>query len=90
MNRNSSQTQVDREEVIDAVRRLLKTRHPGGVSLDVVPAGVRQDEEWWYVPVRPSAQPPRRYEYYEALAEVENELQKTEQLTVLLVPAAPQ
>lgn len=89
MNRSNSPTAADQRAVIAAVRRLLQSRHPGGVTLEVVPDGVRQDQDWWYVPVRPSAQPPKRYEYYEALAEVENELQKSEQLTVLLVPTAP-
>jgi hypothetical protein len=89
MTRSVSQTAPDETAVIAAVRKLLKSRHPGGVTLEVVPDGVRQDQDWWYVPVRPSAQPARRYEYYETLAEVENELQKSEQVTVLLVPAAP-
>ena len=89
MNVANNQAIADKKAVIAAVRKLLKSRNPGGVTLDVVPAGVRQDQEWWYVPVRPSAQPPKRYEYYEALAEVETELQKSEHITVLLVPAAP-
>jgi hypothetical protein len=89
MNGSSNQTAADETAVIAAVKKLLEDRHPGGVTLEVVPDGVRQDQDWWYVPVRPSAQPARRYEYYETLAEVENELQKSEQVTVLLVPAAP-
>jgi len=89
MTLSNNQTVANRKTVVAAVRKLLQNRHPGGVTLEVVPAGVRQDQEWWYVPVRPSAQPPRRYEYYETLAQVENELQKSEHLTVLLVPSAP-
>ncbi len=89
MNGRVNQTATDEISVVASVRRLLKSRHPGGVTLEVVPDGVRQDQDWWYVPVRPSAQPAKRYEYYETLAEVENELQKSEQVTVLLVPAAP-
>lgn len=49
---------------------------------------VQPAQEWWYVPVRPSVQPPKRCEYYEALAEVENEMQKPEGITLLLVPTA--
>ncbi len=86
---SNNQTVADRTTVIAAVRRLLESRHPGGVTLDVVPDGVRQDQDWWYVPVRPSAQPCKRFEYYETLAEVENEIQKSEHLTVLLLPLAP-
>ena len=75
------------EQIVDIVRRYLTNRHPGGATLDVVPEGVRQDHDWWYVPVRPSIQPAKRYEYYETLAEIENELGKQEDLTILLIPA---
>ncbi len=75
--------------VVDAVSLAIRDCHPGGVTLEVVPAGVRQDQDWWYVPVRPSFKPPKRYEYYESLSEVEIELQRSKQLTVLLVPTAP-
>ena len=78
------------EQVIDAVRKHLKDKHPGGATLEVVPESVRQDREWWYVTIQPSIRPPKRFEYYEALAEVENELVKSEQITVLLVPTIPE
>ncbi len=74
------------QQVIDAVSKHLKNQHPGGAELKVLARGIRHEQEWWYVPVRPNVQPARRYEYYEALAEVENELQKSEGITVLLVP----
>ena len=90
MTSNSSHTARDEKVVVEAVRRLIQERHPGGVTLEVLPHGVRQDEGWWYVPVRPSSEPARRYEYYETLAEVENELQKSDRLTVLLVPSPPE
>ena len=78
------------EQVIDTVRKYIKDKHPGGATLEVVPEGVRQDREWWYVAVRPNIRPPKRFEYYEALAEAENELQKFEHLTILLVPSIPE
>ena len=75
---------------MDAVRKYIKDKHPGGATLEVVPQGIRQDREWWYVSVRPSIQPPKRFEYYEALATVEQELQKFDNLTVLLLPSVPE
>lgn len=78
------------QQVIDAVRRHLSGKHPGGAILEVVPEGIRQDREWWYVPVRPSIRLTKRFEYYEVLAEVESELQKTENLTILLLPTIPE
>lgn len=77
------------EQVIKAVRKYIEDKHPGGATLEVLPQGVRQDREWWYVPIRPSIQPPKRFEYYEALATVEQEVQKFENITVLLLPALP-
>ncbi len=81
--------QATDQEVVDAVRKYIKDRHPGGAVLEVLPEGVRHEQDWWYVSVRPDFQPPKRFEYYEALAEVEAELQKSENLTVLLVPLVP-
>ena len=85
----TSQTAPTAQAVIEAVRRHLADQHPGGATLDVVAQGVRQDSEWWYVPVRPSLQPARKFEYYEALARVEAALAQTDNLTVLLIPALP-
>ncbi len=80
---------ANEQEVVDAVRRHIKNVQPGGAVLEVVAQGVRQEQDWWYVSIRPSIQPTRRYEYYEALANVEKELLKSEHLTVLLVPTLP-
>lgn len=81
--------QTDEKTVIEAVRRHIQGRTPGGAILEVLAEGVRQDHDWWYVSIRPSIQPARRYEYYETLSEVENEVQKSENITVLLIPALP-
>ncbi len=78
-----------KQRIISAVRNSIKDRHPDGAVLEVVTQGVRQDQDWWYVPIRPNVQPTKRYEYYETLADVEKELQKSEHLTVLLVPTVP-
>jgi hypothetical protein len=79
---------VDKRSVAEAVRKYLEDRHPSGLTLEVDEQGVRQEQYWWYVPVRPSQEPPKLFEYYEALAEVEGEIEENENLTVLLVPAA--
>ena len=89
MSRSDNPTLTNERTVIEAVRKQLAGLHPGGVTLDVVLDGIRQDQDWWYVPVRPSSEPTKRYEYYEALAKAETELQKSEGLTVLLVPVLP-
>ena len=81
---------TDEQAVIsDRISRYLKNIHPGGATLNVVPQGIRHEEDWWYVPVKPDRQPEKRYEYYEALARVEAELARIEQLTILFLPTAP-
>ena len=79
-----------KEAVADKVREYLKECHPGGATLVVIESGVRQEEHWWYVPIRPSAWPDRMFEYYEALAEIEEQLEEREQLKVLLVSGEPE
>ena len=82
-------TVATEEQVIEAVRKHIKDHHPGGAILEVLTKGVRHEQDWWYVMIRPDKQPPKRYEYYEALAEAEVQLLE-EDLTVLLVPVLPE
>jgi hypothetical protein len=81
---------MDEEAIQKLVREQLQHHHPGGVTLDVAPEAPRRRDGYWYVTIRPSAQPPKMYEYYEALAEVESALEENEQLQVVLVPTVPE
>lgn len=81
---------LSKEEIARRVQDHLRDRRPGGVRLKVVEAGIRKVDHWWRVPVRPSALPARLFEYYEALAEVEAELQENERLNVVLATGEPQ
>ena len=80
---------VSETEIVQIAGRYLKDKHPGGATLEALTQGVRHEQDWWYVPMRLSFEPPRRYEYYKALADAEGELEDTEHLTVLLLPTAP-
>lgn len=80
---------MSEKEIVEIVGRYLKYKHPGGATLEALTQGVRHEQDWWYVSVRPSIEPERRYEYYEALADVENALEESEHLTVLLLPTMP-
>ena len=77
-------------EIMALVQKHLGKYHPGGAGLTAL--DIRQDGRWWHVSVKPTFEPPHRYEYSEALAEVESELQEDAGLTILLVPviAEPQ
>lgn len=81
---------LNKQQIIETVERYIVGRRPGGATLEIIKQGVRQDQDWWYVPIRTSIQPAKRYEYYETLADVEKELEKLEHLTVLFVPTVPE
>lgn len=69
----------------DLVTDALKKRE-AAASLRVVERAIRHEEDWWYVPVTPVGAMPRSDEYYDALADVEEELRESHQLNVTLVP----
>ena len=80
----------NKQTVAEAVRKYIRDQHPGGATFEVMAQGIRKAHYWWYVPVRPSVEPVKRYEYYEALADVEEALAEHENLTVFLVPISPE
>lgn len=80
---------MERHEVAQKVQEYIRDRHPGGIDLSVIEPEIEQIDYWWRVPVRPSAWPEKRYEYYEALADIEGELQEKENLNILIATAAP-
>lgn len=73
----------------EVVREYLRECHPGGVTLEVLDGGIRKIDYWWRVPVRPNVEPPHTFEYYDALAGVESELQEDRDLNIMLVPVPP-
>ena len=74
------------KSVAEAVRKHIARHRPGGASLEVVDGGVRKKQYWWEVPIRPSKEPKKLYEYYEALADIEDEVEEQEHVRVFLVP----
>jgi hypothetical protein len=81
---------MDKEQVTALVRERLQCCHPGGVTLEIVEEAIRLEDNYWYVPVRPSTQPPHTFEYYDALVEVETDLSLHAHLHIFLVPTLPE
>lgn len=77
---------ASKKSVAKAVRKHIARYRPGGASLEVVDAGVRKKPYWWEVPIRPSREPKKLYQYYEALADIEDEVEEQEKVRVFLVP----
>ena len=78
---------VTKQSVIRLVQKQLDAVGHG-IQFEIVEAGVRADEEWWYVPVLSSlrGQTVKRDVTVSIFATVENDLHTTEGLTVLLAP----
>lgn len=80
-------TGFENSRIRDSVTRYLEPRQPQGYRLNVV--GLKRDGDYFYVVVQPSREDIRSYDYYNILAEVENDIEENENLNVLLVPALP-
>ena len=48
---------ISEKEIVEIVGRYPKDKHPGGANLEALPQGVRHEQDWWYVSVRPSVEP---------------------------------
>ena len=82
-------TFITKQEVAQTVRERLANVKPGGVTLHVADTDIRKIGNWWYVPVRPSRWPKRLSDFYKALAEVEEDIQEREHLSILLATGLP-
>ena len=71
------------------MRESLSKAHIGNIDIKVVDGDIVKRDKWWHVTVVPTAQPPSMHQYYEVLANVENELQEEHDLKVWLVPTVP-
>jgi hypothetical protein len=71
----------------DIIQR-IQQHMSADLPLVVLEDHIRQENDWWYVPVRPRSAAPKTFEYYQALAELEERLDEEANLNVLLVPAA--
>jgi hypothetical protein len=78
------------DEVVNLARQYLAPRQPRDYRLEVLPDGTRQEDDWWYVLVRPNRDDVRAYDYYDRLAEAEVALRDEQDVNVLLVPVLPE
>ena len=77
------------QEVAVRVRPYITNRHIGDIALDVDDARVQLRNGYWNIPVRPSRWPNPLFPYYEALAEIEDQVQENEGLKVTIASREP-
>ena len=80
---------MEKQELIGLIKERF-SKINGGLTLEIIDDGVRQDSDWWYVPViasRNGKDVPRELtiNIYENIVTV---LEENSDLTVLFVPAA--
>jgi hypothetical protein len=79
---------MNKNELIRSVKtQLEKVGH--GITFDVITAGVRQEDSWWYVPVlatRNGKEVPREITV-SIFANIEDELEHDYHVSVLFIPA---
>jgi hypothetical protein len=77
-----------RDEITRLVERTLEPLQPKTYRLKVM--DVLEEGDWTYVIVQPDVEGVRSYDYYDALARVEEKLQDELKLNVLMVPTVPE
>lgn len=81
---------TEQSRIIELVREHLRHQPPDDFSIEVLEDQIRKDNDWWYVPVRPSRRLDRISHYYEVLAAVEEDIDAETGENVLLVPTLPE
>lgn len=79
---------LTQQQVIQEVRDRLRATHLP-LTFDVLDAAVRQDDEWWYVPVSAATRdgsPAPREALVNAYANIENDIEDQTATHVLFVP----
>lgn len=71
------------------LQKMVNEMVPNAPAVQVIEAGIREEDNWWYVPVQPVAVPHKLSEYYEALTEAETQLADEDHLNVLFIPTLP-
>lgn len=53
----------------------------------VLPGTVRHEGGYWYVPVGTASDPERKFEYYDKLSDVEEQVKQQDQIEVIIAPS---
>lgn len=77
------------QEVADRVRPYVANKKVGTISLSIDEARIQLRNGYWRVPVRPAVEPKPLFAYYEALAEIDDEIQDREDIKVTISSGDP-
>ena len=71
------------------MRPYISKRHIGDIALQIDDARIHLRNGYWNIPIRPSRWPDPLFPYYEALAEIEDQVQEQEGLKVTIASGEP-
>ena len=77
------------QKVADRVRPYVAGKKVGIISLSMDEIGIHLQNGYWRVPIRPSVEPQPLFPYYEALADLEDEIQDGEDIKVTIASGDP-
>lgn len=84
-----SMTEITAADVAERVRPYIERVRVGDVTVHLVEKGIYLVHGYWRIPIRPSAEPEPLFPYFEALANLEQELQDETGLKVSLSSGEP-
>jgi hypothetical protein len=76
-------------DVAERVRPYVEKITIGDITLWLDEARIRLQNDYWRIPIRPSREPERLCPYYEALADLEEEVQEKEGIKVTIASGNP-
>lgn len=88
VNTDNTET-ITAEEVAVCVRPYITMRYIGDIALEIDAARIHLRNGYWNIPIRPSRWPDPLFPYYEALAEIEDQVQEQEGLKVTIASGEP-
>lgn len=82
-------TELTAADVANRVRPYVEKTMVGDITLWLDEAGIRLQNDYWRLHIRPSREPEPMFPYFEALADLEDEVQEREGLKVTIVAGEP-
>ncbi len=76
-------------DVANRLRPYVANKTVGDITLWLNEAAIRLQNGYWIIPIRPSREPEPLFPYYEALADLEEEMQEGEGIKVSISSGDP-
>jgi len=80
----------DKQQFLEEARRRIENiRLDQDVQFTMLDEKIKEEDDCWYIPIRPTIEPNKTSQYYESLAAIEEQLVKEFGINVLFIPSPP-